>query len=556
MKKMKKLFAVLLTLAMVLGMSATAFATTVDNSDGEQTGSPKATIIGVVDEEGVEVVAYQIIKYNSDGYYEEVLSDTIDKTNPTNGEKPQLTPSAENVQNLYYNKMSELKAIPNGSVTFTKQEDGTYTYDNLGLGSWLVVVNGAKNTLYNPAIISVNQGTNGKEYGTLNLNTKTWNETEQLYVKKDEPKITKTAEPTRDDPKDLDVAGTQYGDILKFTVVADIPSYTADKKDIIYTISDTLTGLDFVVDDSHPVVAKLGDANNEYLTGLVTTAINSAIAAKAKKFTVTVNDNNFLVTNGGGKITIIYYAKVTSTELINVDKLNNKAELEYSNNSSTGTTKKDVETKHYTFGIDTTVTGWTDSESTNKTGEFVKIDDQGNIQYSETPGEVIKKDGNPQFLSGAEFELRIGNENGVPFTDKQNKSTFTTDASGRLEIVGLDDDVDYYLVETKAPEGYTLNTKPIKVHITATYSEDDTLTSYDVEIGGAITHYNYTYESGKTELVNTSETASNPFGFKNTKLTDLPSTGGIGTTIFTVVGCLIMIAAAGMFFISRRKAVK
>lgn len=39
----------------------------------------------------------------------------------------------------------------------------------------------------------------------------------------------------------------------------------------------------------------------------------------------------------------------------------------------------------------------------------------------------------------------------------------------------------------------------------------------------------------------------------NTKLAALPSTGGIGTTIFTIGGCVIMIAAAALFFATRRK---
>ena len=42
----------------------------------------------------------------------------------------------------------------------------------------------------------------------------------------------------------------------------------------------------------------------------------------------------------------------------------------------------------------------------------------------------------------------------------------------------------------------------------------------------------------------------------NTKLASLPSTGGIGTTIFTIGGCAIMIVAAGLFFATRRKAEK
>ena len=42
----------------------------------------------------------------------------------------------------------------------------------------------------------------------------------------------------------------------------------------------------------------------------------------------------------------------------------------------------------------------------------------------------------------------------------------------------------------------------------------------------------------------------------NTKLIALPSTGGIGTTIFTIGGCAIMIIAAALFFATRRKAEK
>ena len=41
---------------------------------------------------------------------------------------------------------------------------------------------------------------------------------------------------------------------------------------------------------------------------------------------------------------------------------------------------------------------------------------------------------------------------------------------------------------------------------------------------------------------------------KDSKLSALPSTGGIGTTIFTIAGCVIMIAAAGLFFASRKKS--
>lgn len=52
--------------------------------------------------------------------------------------------------------------------------------------------------------------------------------------------------------------------------------------------------------------------------------------------------------------------------------------------------------------------------------------------------------------------------------------------------------------------------------------------------------------------------AKNPENIKmnDTKLSALPSTGGIGTTIFTIAGCLIMVTAAGLFFASRKRTNK
>lgn len=546
MKRAKKLLAVLLALAMVLGMSATAFAT-----GGSQS---KATITGVEDEEGVTVTAYKIISYNSDGYYFEVLDGTIGKSQSADQKYPVLTPSSGDVQNLYYNKMDQLKSTAT-AVTFNKDETTkNYTCDNLEPGTWLVVVNGSKNWIYNPAIISVGVGENGNEYGTLNLDTETWNDGTEVYLKKDNPTITKTAEAASGNS---DVKGTQYGDILKFTISADIPAYTSEKQDIQYSIKDTLTGLTIVSSDEYPVTVIVGEGAGDPAESAIAQAkVSSVIQDGSTSFEVNDFDRDFLIRNANKKITIQYYAKVTSTELINVDRLKNTAELKYSNNTTTGESSNSTSanTKHYTFGIDTQVTGWKDSGSTVSTGEFVKIDDKGTISYNITDGVPTVSKGDATALGGAEFQLHIGSEDGALFTDKQGLTTFTTNEDGRLQIVGLDDGVDYYLVETKAPTGYTLNGTSVKVRIEATYKEGtDELTGYQVNIGGDITYYGYDIVTGKTDCLNDKDHPSNPHGFKNTKLTELPSTGGIGTTIFTIGGCIIMICAAGLFFVSRRK---
>lgn len=83
--------------------------------------------------------------------------------------------------------------------------------------------------------------------------------------------------------------------------------------------------------------------------------------------------------------------------------------------------------------------------------------------------------------------------------------------------------------------------------------EGDTLTGYDVVIGGKTTHYEYNENAGTVKLVNDKDHPSNPYGFKNTKISELPSTGGMGTYLFTIIGVVVMAVAAGAFFISRRR---
>ena len=149
-------------------------------------------------------------------------------------------------------------------------------------------------------------------------------------------------------------------------------------------------------------------------------------------------------------------------------------------------------------------------------------------------------------------------------------TTYTTkDAeNGDIKFKGLDGDLTYYVKETAAPEGYSINDTIYKVVFT--FDKPEGYTGDDVEYTVTITNnktdetktytvkYNgTTAESEAGEYGNEPKTGSDEVTTViNTKLSALPSTGGIGTTIFTIAGCLIMIAAAGLFFVSRRKSAK
>ncbi|RHR22233.1 isopeptide-forming domain-containing fimbrial protein [Clostridium sp. AF19-22AC] len=513
MSKIKKVLAVFLTLAMVLGMGVTTFAT-------DNTSTEKARIQGITAEDGITVTAYQIIKYNDKGYYEEVLKNSITKDGDN------LKPSADDVQKLA-EKTSELT----NKVEITEKDGDDYVTSALTAGTWMIIVTGSSDYLYNPAVISVNQGPNGLVYGELNLVTDTWGT--DAYVKKGEPTIIKEAFNADK------VEGVQYGDIIQFRITADVPSYTASRENIKYVISDTLDGLSLVVDKDHPVVATLAGADDATLTE----AVNNAVLNGKGSFAVDLsNQDDFLKANGTKKIVITYFAKVTTDAKITVDEANNTATLDYSTNDKVQS--KSDETYHYTFGIDTTFSG-TESEQTN---EFIKIDKDGKIDVVD--GEVVITGG--VALEGAVFQLHIGAADGPLFVAANGKNEFTTDKDGRLEINGLDSDIEYYLIETKAPTGYTLNETPVKVKIDATYDNEGILKSYIVNIGDNQTQYNYNADT-KITTVGDPQNPANPYGFKNTKLSALPSTGGIGTTIFTIGGCLIMIIAAALFFASRRK---
>lgn len=138
--------------------------------------------------------------------------------------------------------------------------------------------------------------------------------------------------------------------------------------------------------------------------------------------------------------------------------------------------------------------------------------------------------------AGATFNVtKEGIDNPLKFTkdtedgaykyDPENGSAdIVTDNNGKLVVKGLDKG-NYHFTETVAPTGYSINTDGLDVALT-----------YD----------------GEKATANFSSTGAQNT-VKDSTLNALPATGGIGTTIFTIVGCGIMIAAAGLFFASRRK---
>ena len=151
-------------------------------------------------------------------------------------------------------------------------------------------------------------------------------------------------------------------------------------------------------------------------------------------------------------------------------------------------------------------------------------------------------------LSGAKFVL-YRMDNGVKkyakltnkkivgwVTDKDNATTLETSGTGDILIEGLNVGT-YYLEETEAPVGYNKLTEPIEVEITATTS---------VTSGSETVQYKNSSETSYTPATDATVKVLNNAG------TQLPSTGGIGTTIFYVIGGVLMAVAAVLLVTKKR----
>ena len=119
-----------------------------------------------------------------------------------------------------------------------------------------------------------------------------------------------------------------------------------------------------------------------------------------------------------------------------------------------------------------------------------------------------------------------------------------TDSAGRIKINGLKSDI-YILTEVKTKTGYILLKGPVEIVIngdntdgsaTATVNGKDAVLSSDT-VGNA-----------------TSTTAFVEVKIVNSAGFILPSTGGVGTTMFTIIGIAVISISAVLLILQRRKA--
>lgn len=544
---MKKLFAVMLSLIMVLAMGITSFAATPGDDGKYGTADDRGTITVKGVESTATVMAYKVIEaqYGNNGgsfsgynslYPSVIANDRLQADLDITRDDLNKLADAVNADTT---KTAISMAYANGSWTATVKP-----------GTYLVLVTNAETNIYNPMVVSVyytneDGTTNDLHEGELKIE-----EGGATAKVSGQPKVDKVITSGNGTDKGN---SANVGDTVSYKVsVNPVPNYNGTNPKL--NVVDTLDkGLQYT-DESLNVVVKGANTDGTDKALVAGTDYTFTPSTKGGKTVLTVDfvvgDKYTLNAYAGKVVEITYNATLTSDATLNDNANVNDVTLNYTRDSKTegnGETDND-KTYTYTFDIDGNATGTTGI--INKKGD--KTED---------------KDG----LNGATFALykaeqlnANGSFEGDPY--KTTTSEKQGDKKGQLHFTGLAAGT-YYLQETAAPNGYSVNTTIFKVVIDATYyqtgdtlpngKEVGMLKSWTVKVGEGINATGNALKEVANFTVNNEGTMTRAenggMDIQNTSISSLPSTGGIGTTIFTIVGCGIMIAAAGLFFASRRK---
>ena len=581
----------------------------------------------------LDVVAYQLVKgqYKDGKLTSYALCDAAnasiaDMEHPTVAE---ITAIANNVRA----GTTTLNGIHMTAGTGAQSNQYTASVE---AGLYIVLVSGAGGYVYNPAVVAVNIGDvndvagDDTVGGSVDLATY-WDIPTNAYLKSG----------TSNFNKDITVLGVGYaegdtvniGDTVSFVLNGmTIPTYTDEyakpngttENGVIYKIEDKLQsnsfaginnfrveafkhvepaagGGDDVADDppdySIPAVDNKGtpdDASDDVINYTIVykdkngnIVTGDDIGKSAVSYTLQFTDA-WLREHPYHDVVITYATNLIETADVNGAANKTVAALSYTVDPSnnTGVEVLRDSTYHYTFGIGDEI----DGEGSDKGYEINKVTQALGGEEAYTKNNTTKRYSGPHALAGAQFTLyddddfttvhQIWSRNSSTLEWNHEDAVYTTGSDGNIMFSGLDEGT-YYLKETVAPDGYTLNDNDYKVVIAAelddgTTGEEGTLTGYTVNVfvkdgnswtacGDAVYAIDSTVTKPNADanamnfdaIVNDfTGSATNPAEVVDTPLATLPSTGGAGTIALTLVSATGMGAFFTLYMINKKKKSK
>lgn len=545
-KTMKKCLTLLLALAMLLAMAVPAVA--------EENYSREITFTGVA--EGDTVKAYKLGWYDEnynkyifhDGFInflkhqepdklpENILKDTT-KEGLTSMMASYILMDGHSLQG------SSIITLPSNPVV-NVADAGNKVQMTLEPGYYLLLVSttAANNRTYMPVTVFV-QVKNGNVKVYAAGSELTGNPT-AVFKHEEGPAINVRV---NDDSRDIEwkeTAGGRVGETMDFYMEVSTPAYTDNSFNITkLTANCQLAGLKYVEGSMKATAQSNADSD------AVEDAIERTTVGADGNLTVELNYSNIRSATGRGLIYLHFQATVAPDAVTN-SEASATARLEYVFSMEASTTKTTADSTAAVYNYDFTLFKKSNEliDPSNAGSDHQPLAGAGFTLYADEAMtkaiNMVKVEANGDV--GAYYRPALAGEAGAVAQMDANMGN----DKNTLSIRGLDVGA-YYVKETKTPSGYYAPKGIFKLDLTAKRDANESLVK-DLASGG----FTETKEADRALIQKKSLNAEkNRFeaDLLNSSTPVLPTTGGVGTVMFTVIGLLCMGAALWFFLFARRR---
>lgn len=554
---MRRLASLLLALAMAFGLTATALAAEVVNKTGHTyaayqvfSGTQKegaegdsATALGDIEwGDGVDdstlLPALQALEVDGAAPFAGCNS-AAEVAAVLQGEKGRDAEITSAIAKAFANeadkhRIGEGTPIPKDENATVPLEPGYYLFVD--------TQEVAGNDAYNSALLQVT------------------NHTITITKKYDVPEVEKKVKDTENGELG-DAVDVAVGDKVYFVLSGTLPTMNlGDYDSYAYTFHDTLSaGLKYNGDVKVYLAAKDADgkpdmaSKTEITAGFTVTPDSAPLAGGGKLEVAFENLKAVAGVTADSVILVEYSATLTEAAVAGNPGNPNEVKLVYSNNPntsedgkpSTGETPKDT-VWVFTYGLDGSKV---DGETNAPLGgaKFILYRGEGGNEPSYDPGTGKPVDGTVEYalVAMVDGKMKVTGWTASREEAAKDDNLLVSGDDGRFEVAGLDAG-GYYLEETQAPAGYNLLKDPVKLTISATIGangEAQEVTGLEITTEGK--------DGPATKPGNPGE-GTVSLEVQNNMGALLPSTGGMGTTLFYIAGAALVLAAGALLVLKRR----
>lgn len=564
-KLAKRLSALLLATLMLLGASLSAMAVEdVDGTDGAKITYDNVTIKVNNVQSGDTVHAYRLVEYNDQHYNSYTVESEFERYVKAN-----YPEAATDVPEFLSKKSAaDMNTILEGFATACNAN--TYTLPtesdsaaavnsvaslSLQPGYYLLLVTTTEKNgrVYKPMSVFVRvDGTDKIVYGG-NSNAALTPGADNAYTiqSKSENGPTLDKKVSADDNQWKDTATAGVGETAKFYVKVNIPAY-ADIKNMNLWVEDTLTNMKYVEGSAKLYRTVPGADNTDVVADAVTLVTNGGYQISEDGHTGTQNlkfklDYEKIVGDNAGtaKTVYLYYEATVQKEAVRGGSNNgvNTAKLIYSNAATPGSEMETDPSTTKVFDYNYELKKFKgDTEVHLEGAKFSLYRTKEDAEANRNPIEFVAD------ANGSDYYR--------PLDDSDSKDNVVTVLEANFQIRGLDAGT-YYLREVETPQGYYQPQGVFQITLTSHLESNGEhggrleastsgMTAEDAQDKSLVFDTGITGDHGNTLSAS----------LKNSTTPSLPTTGGMGTMLFTIGGIALMGLAVYLFFFRKKSTAK